>query len=1144
MIDQLISDFSNKQLTKFLRYKNSSFVDYQEDFTHIISDYEKFDNLIKLGEIEYENTDKLIVFTCMFKGELTSRSARKTQFELAKKVLKEDFNDGAVFVFYNQAGRFRFSFIRRNYGDRIQKYTPWKRYTYFVEPDAATNRTYKERIENCKFDSLDNIQEAFSVEPISKEFFDGYKAQYEKFCKYMQTDKKMLYNFKEFLSDGTNKAIRDYVKKMLGRIVFLHFLQKKGWMGVPNDSKNWTKGDQNFIENLFNCCTKEQRDNFLDDVLEPLFFNSLNTQRDNDLYDTKTALGVVKIPYLNGGLFEPDSLDQPNSVFPTSYFEELFQFFNKYNFTIDENDPNDAEVGVDPEMLGHIFENLLEDNKDKGAFYTPKDVVHYMCQISLTEYLLTNLNINSFEEKESIKHLVSYHEITDNLNSKIKDIDNALDNVKICDPAIGSGAFPMGLLHEIFSVKQALWFFEKQDLENFPACEVKLNIIQNSIYGVDVEKGAVDIARLRFWLSMVVDEVEPQTLPNLDYKIVCGDSLLSRFPLDVPIKDVFSEYNKDQKKIFTLKDYQNLLNNYTNIHEGKIQYRNKIEEIKGAFKNELLKRDLTKRKKKEVEVLEYETVSIFGERKADNDKVGYIKAKAELKSLLNSEKEILKNNVYKNSFEWRFEFPSLLDEDGNFNGFDIIIANPPYIGQKGNKKLFEPFVNNPYFEKKMDYWYFFLHKSYSLTKKSGVNTFITPNYWITAQGGKKLRKKILENYSIVEYINFNENTIFDAGIHTNIFVLKKDENPNSNIKCTIYQNKYSNDIFSYRNNELIFFADQNNIFSSWTGFIHFLPSNVSNVLNHLVVNCEKLSDNESEGEKVIGSVAGKKVTNGICNINQGIISGKDRLKDKKSKLNEGVFIITKQELELLNLDDNELKYIKPFIKNSDIDKFSISTKELNNYIIYVDNVETETEFDSLVNIKNHFLKYRESLGKRYINGVLESAYKKGKWWSLIHSVPFQIIKNKKIVCPQRNKRNLFAIDKGETYASADVYYISPNLNRNNYSLNYILAILNSQMVYFWLYWMGKRKGELLELYFEPLQFIPIKECENRIQNLFEKKINEILELRLNDKPTKKYEQEIDNLIYRLYNLAYDEVKVIDPEIEHKISEVDYNAIEI
>ena len=254
-----------------------------------------------------------------------------------------------------------------------------------------------------------------------------------------------------------------------------------------------------------------------------MFTEGLDRNRSDqgDLYDTKVeGFRNCRIPYLNGGLFERDILDKKPSHFPASYFNGLLTMLSQYNFTIDENDPNDAEVGVDPEMLGRIFENLLEDNKDKGAFYTPKEIVQYMCRESLIAYLQTDMRE---EDKECIRQFVTTHDASQ-LGELKEYIDQKLYDVKICDPAIGSGAFPMGLLRELFFCRSAI---EPNIVEN--AANIKRHIIQNNIYGVDIERGAVDIARLRFWLSLIVDEKSPEALPNLDFKIMQGNSLLEQY---------------------------------------------------------------------------------------------------------------------------------------------------------------------------------------------------------------------------------------------------------------------------------------------------------------------------------------------------------------------------------------------------------------------------------------------------------------------------------------------------------------------------------------------------------------------------------------------------------------------------------------
>ena len=430
-----------------------------------------------------------------------------------------------------------------------EKITHPKRYTYLLGP-SETCKTAAERFEALSIEKQINFQSlvnAFSVEKLSKVFFDEYTLHYQKFCAYLQESNFRKSVFKISIpakatqeeKDKLCKPIRDFVKKHLGRIVFLYFVQKKGWLGASNT--DYKDGLPDFIKKLFT--QSGGNDAFYPSWLSVLFFDTLNKERAND--DFKMPDGKkVKVPFLNGGLFDKEEYDEavltiPAKLFHHADFEDtiltakngtsargFLDFLDAFNFTIHEDSPDDHTVAVDPEMLGHIFENLLEDNKDKGAFYTPKEIVHYMCQESLAEYLATQLNITDENLKSDVAHLVKRKEISDAVKSRLTEIDQKLDSVKICDPAIGSGAFPMGLLQEIHAIKEVIAY---ESSSEWKPADVKENIIQNSIYGVDIERGAVDIARLRFWLSLVVDEEKPRALPNLDYKIVVGDSLVSKF---------------------------------------------------------------------------------------------------------------------------------------------------------------------------------------------------------------------------------------------------------------------------------------------------------------------------------------------------------------------------------------------------------------------------------------------------------------------------------------------------------------------------------------------------------------------------------------------------------------------------------------
>lgn len=594
-----------------------------------------------------------------------------------------------------------------------EKITHAKRYTYLLGP-SETCKTAAERFEALSIEKQINFQalvNAFSVEKLSKVFFDEYTRHYQKFCTYLQESNFRKSVFKISIptkatqeeKDRLCKPIRDFVKKNLGRIVFLYFVQKKGWLGASNI--DYKDGLTDFIKKLFT--QSGGNDSFYPSWLSVLFFDTLNRERDND--DFKMPDGKkVKVPFLNGGLFDKEEYDEtvltiPAKLFHNADFEDamltekngssargFLDFLDAFNFTVHEDSPDDHTVAVDPEMLGHIFENLLEDNKDKGAFYTPKEIVHYMCQESLTEYLITQLNISDEKVKSDVDYLVKRKEISDATKPLLKQINEKLDTVKICDPAIGSGAFPMGLLQEIHAIKEVIAFESGQPWK--PA-EVKETIIQNSIYGVDIEKGAVDIARLRFWLSLVVDEEKPRALPNLDYKIVVGDSLVSKFEGEI-IEIDWDKKSSVGKADAYVKNVQQLLKDIAEKQRQFFKPDNKNKKKLHAeirdLKLELLINQLSYNKA----AYENKTPVLGGfapsakEIKHNTERdltvKGFDKNILKLRRLKENKEESFEH------FDWKLDFPEvlnpLLKENGGLNstGFDIVIGNPPYVSYYGN----------------------------------------------------------------------------------------------------------------------------------------------------------------------------------------------------------------------------------------------------------------------------------------------------------------------------------------------------------------------------------------------------------------------------------------------------------------------------
>ena len=649
----------------------------------------------------------------------------------------------AALVVFDSGDHWRLSFICDIKGEA----TSPKRYTYVFGSDDLLYRTPIERFNFLKKKgiSFENLRTAFSVEALSDEFFDKYREQYADFIQYAtgkrfvkvgsKWEEKVLGEPNTALMQAFNhneKKIRDYVKKMMGRITFLHFLQRKGWMCE----------DLNYMQNMFE--NSPYKNDYLDSVLEPLFFGILNTkpaEREALFADydwDKSLLNEWKdIPYLNGGLFERDEEDEPESRFPADYFKRLFQFFSEYNFTIDENDPNDAEVGVDPEMLGKIFENLLEDNKDKGAFYTPKEIVRYMCQESLIAYLETNTSV----AKDKIRKFVLSPEdgVADIPDNKKPKLLTTLEEVKICDPAIGSGAFPMGLLNELLHCREVL------SGERYDRAEIKKSIIQNNIYGVDIEKGAVDIARLRFWLSIVVDEETPSPLPNLDYKIMQGNSLIESFMgIDLSKLTYEKEYKKDKGEILLFDDEKNRLQKtVSHLLSSYYSCSDHGRKVK-------LQQDISDTINKQLEAQAYDPV-ILGKLKTIN---------------------LAENKKF---FLWHTWFSDVFSRPSK-EGFDIVIGNPPYGANIDDLvSLYEELYPNTSHGYKDIYKYFY-DFGLSICKNNGVVCYITPNTFLRQPRYGDLRRVLLE-FNILQILDLGENIFEDAVVPVAICLCKAITSP-------------------------------------------------------------------------------------------------------------------------------------------------------------------------------------------------------------------------------------------------------------------------------------------------------------------------------------------------------------------------------
>ena len=760
-----------------------------------------------LGTITLSDNQTISIYEVELSDSVDIERNRRGIRDMLLTEWRNNGNAGAfMFCYRKNESVLRFSYVSEAWtfaddGSYQKESTDAKRFTYLLG-EGHRSRTAIQQFEKLRDSSLTlkDLTKAFSVDAVSDMFFDGYKKQYEDIIQYI-TGKRMvkvankweeqiknepceeiMQEFAHF--PNPEKAVRDYVKKLMGRLVFLQFLQKKGWLGVPADAE-WGTGDAEFIQTLFAQC--QDKDHFIDNVLE-LLFNDLNTEREGDNCQLSIVNCQFKVPYLNGGLFERDATDETEFPLPAKYMQSLLDFFASYNFTIDENDPDDAEVGVDPEMLGRIFENLLEDNKDKGAFYTPKEIVSYMCRESLIAYLQTG--IEDEQTKEAIRQFVTTHDVNAlGANDRFRQqVDEALCNVKICDPAIGSGAFPMGLLKELFQCRTAL-----EGIDQSKAAEIKKHIIQQNIYGVDIERGAVDIARLRFWLSLIVDEEIPQALPNLDYKIVEGNSLITTFNgqyIDlslnwleskrysiVKIRPEKKALQEEQRRFFTLSGEEKyrseiaIKNHILNIIWYQLDYEkqsweNATVEQAGIFGISEKKG----RKKNKAQVVEFTQ-----ERQAVLDKCEKLMAN------LNDESKSLQEraNITIPFFEWVTIFSDIF-EDENKKGFDIVIANPPYVDSETMTKNM-PELRNRYSNLyqtargNWDMFIVFIELGMTLLKTNGVLCKIIPNKLIAAKYGQELRIYIAEK-EVIEVRDYSRIDVFtNAAVYPITIILRNSD---------------------------------------------------------------------------------------------------------------------------------------------------------------------------------------------------------------------------------------------------------------------------------------------------------------------------------------------------------------------------------
>ena len=1052
----------------------------KEGFRGVIKTYERIGTYTSADD---KQIDIIIVY--LQKG-FSLDHARVTQRNFAGKYLADRGNKNAgLFAFVSpEESDWRFSLVMIDYEIVQSKAGNWKghekfsqarRWSFLVganENSHTAQRRFVDILANDKHDpTLIEIEKAFDIETVTKEFFLKYRELFlytkEELDRVVKKDSKIKSDFESKGVDTVN-----FAKKLLGQIIFLYFLQKKGWFGVGRDN-DWGTGSKHFLRELFE---KKHGDyhNFFNDILEPLFYEALRIDRSHD--DGYYNQFNCKIPFLNGGLFDPignyswyniDIL-LPNELFSNKCDDKegdgVLDIFDLYNFTVREDEPLEKEVAIDPELLGKSYEKfnaIRPDNFDEfkkalksgrkgeenkfnkkfGVYYTPREIVHYMCQQSLINYLATEFSDshsrstsrhsresgNPVVSKEDIEALIHTGEqvseneaiflekeqkikkgeqkttgiksiLPESIRKNAKLLDDKLAEITVCDPAVGSGAFPVGMMSEIVKIRNVLtpflslrgaqstkqsYFDDKRTAYNF-----KRRCIEHSLYGVDIDPGAVEIAKLRLWLSLVVDEDDIKNikpLPNLDYKIVCGNSLLGV-----------------EKDLFNLNLF------------------NELEKQKPLFFNE------TNPTKKQ-------------EYKKQIDKL--------ISEITSGHKE----------FDFEIYFSEVFHKRG---GFDVVIANPPYgivfdpISKYQYEKKYSTFLRNN------DIYVAFYEQGISILVTNGSLIYISPNTFLNGDYFKKFRELLTFQTTINEITNYKEYPIFDD---PTVFVCI--------LNCTKRQSITYPYGFSLRiaRNSLEDFVHKKVVINNASNK-SFKPE------NQLLVKILKI-DNVDILDNLffVKDVGFNYWTKGRGKKRGGNSIGK----------------------RVFYRGEKRHKHDTPFLKGRDIERYYFRTP-------------------------NNFLKHDY---KKFLNNTIDMFRFSSNFLEIIP----------KIIYRQTSNKITANIDNQSIYLDKTVHLIVPKQKGKSLNLRFILALLNSSLFnYFYKYISQERKGRTFaQVKTTYIKQLPIKSVPSLVQQPLITLVDKILSLKKSDPQadTNALEAEIDQMVYKLYSMTKEEIAIVEESIK-------------
>jgi len=1124
------NSFDEDQFHKFIKYllkeiEEKSFdlsgAFIPEPFRRYISSYKR------IGKY-YDGNHEIDILIVRLVRESSLERARTAQRNFVAWYLNGGrggiLRDAALVAFVSPNSEdWRFSLVKMDYrfdekGRVRSEFTPARRWSYLVGKNEKSHTAQSRFIRFLEDDehkpTLEELEEAFSVEKVTEEFFVQYRELLikikEELDHIVERNIKVREEFNKRKIDTVN-----FAKKLLGQIVFLYFLQKKGWLGVKKDGE-WGTGSRHFLRELFEKKHGNYK-NFFNDILEPLFYEALRTDRSHD--DHYYSRFNCKIPFLDSELFDPindydwvgTEILLPNDLFSNQNRTKegdkgdgILDIFDRYNFTVKEDEPLEKEVAIDPELLGKAYEKFnairqdnfeeyvrivksgnkgeeMKFNKEYGVYYTPREIVHYMCQQSLIYYLSSELkgkvskeDIETFviygeqlAEREDVANLkkekidrgeqkeTKYeHILPESIRKNAKLIDEKLAEVRICDPAVGSGAFPVGMMQEIVRLRMVLTRYIKDEKDRNPY-RFKRECIEHSLYGVDLDPGAVEIAKLRMWLSLIVDEEDIHTikpLPNLGYKVVPGDSLLGALegwttPTANKIAELQKEYVSETRP--------------SRKRELKSKLDKLIEEWLGFWKGQL---------------------------------------------------------NYDVNFDFRLFFPEVFL---NNNGFDIVIANPPYVRQERIKDI-KPVLEKAFrdfYVSTADLYTYFYKKSYEILRKNGILCFISSNKWMRAKYGEKLRNFLKMKTELKEIIDFAGYKVFEQTVDTNIIIFAKKEPAEGHkfMFVSVPDNeKDEKDVIEFiRNNKQALEQEK-------------LRNDAWILADTSVLDLKKKIEKMGKPLKEWKTV----------NIYFGIKTG----------LNDAFIIDMETRTKILaNCRTEEEKrrteaILKPVLRGRNIGKYYYKWTGL--WLIKIESGWTNrnrglrdaNHFFKMTfpSVYNHLISFASTGSGARRKGLLNRDDQGDYWWELRDCDYYPAFEKEKIAWNRITDEVDFALVPPQYYLLDSTFFITAKEH-----IKYLIACLNSKVSRFWMKHSLARLGTGMygaRIYVENNPVPPVtpqnKQLVERIESLVEQILaltqsEDYEESAIKQKQVKELESEIDKLVYKLYDLTDEEIKIIE-----------------